>query len=367
MNTPRPIHFIVTEDRVELVNAIKEKLQILLWDRPVESQVLPYKYFKDSSPNEEFPESVRWKHVYIISDVFSNAENNENYDSSVNDRYEYSRWFQKIAQNSKAKTINVIFPAFPYARDDKFDHMWCSAHMKRTANRASIVIEDSLNRGLSYVITHDIHNLATFAVPRFGGMNTSFISLAYGRTIQEVIKRTWIKQKNTILSGTDQWATKKIEAVCKDLHINYLEASKKRDYTKPQSVSKIKVYGSVNKKDVILYDDILDTGWTLITCLKEIWNKKGKPNSVNLLISHGLFNGNSLEQVLEAHKAWLFNKLYITNSVLRTQLETFFEEHNYPSFIETIDLSTIFAHTIASIVQEKDINYNNNTPILATV
>ncbi|MBP6257062.1 hypothetical protein KA405_05160 [Patescibacteria group bacterium] len=55
--------------------------------------------------------------------------------------------------------------------------------------------------------------------------------------------------------------------------------------------------------------------------------------------------------------------MYITNSVLRTQLETFFEENNYPSFIETIDLSTIFAHTIASIAQEKDINYNNNTPI----
>lgn len=363
MNTPRPIHFIVTEDRVELVNAIKEKLQILLWDHPIESQVLPYAYFKDKTPNDQLNESVRGKHVYILSDIYSDAANKEGYISWPDDRYIVSKWIQRATQNFGAKTINVLYPAFPYARDDKFDHMWCASHVTRKPNFASMVIEDCLQRWLNYMITHDIHNLATLSVPKFGGTNTNFISLWYGRMIQEVMKKTWLNNKNTILSWTDEWSVKKIVAACKDLWVNHLTSIKTRDYTKPNSVSKIEVYGNVIDKDIILYDDILDTGWTLITCLKEIWNKKGKPNSVNLLISHGLFNGDSLQQLLEAHKAWLFTKLYITNSVLRTQLETFFEEHNYPSFIETIDLSTIFAHTIASIAQEKDINYNNNTPI----
>jgi len=40
------------------------------------------------------------------------------------------------------------------------------------------------------------------------------------------------------------------------------------------------------------------------------------------------------------------------------------QKDSYPEWIETIDLSDIFAHTIESIAQERDINYNNNSPIL---
>ncbi len=57
----------------------------------MESQVLPYAYFKDTSPNDELPESVRGKHVYVVSDVFSNRKNTQNDPALVDDRYEYSR------------------------------------------------------------------------------------------------------------------------------------------------------------------------------------------------------------------------------------------------------------------------------------
>ncbi len=32
-----------------------------------------------------------------------------------------------------------------------------------------------------------------------------------------------------------------------------------RDYSKPNTVSNIRIYGSIKNKDILLYDDMLDT------------------------------------------------------------------------------------------------------------
>lgn len=362
MEKLRPIILIWTSDREALITDIKSKLQILLGEQRVEAEILPYTFFKDGSPDMKLEESVRGKHVYIVSDVYSDAANQAWFVPSINDRYFYARCLQRTAQVFGAKTANVIYPTFPYARDDKFDNMGTKEHMKRKPNAASMVIADCITQNLDQVITQDIHNLATISVPHMSGLRTKFVSLAYGWTIEEVIKRAGLDLSNTILSWTDEGALKKIVAVCKDLKLDNLTTIKKKDYSKSQAVDEIQVFGEAEDKDVLLYDDMLDTWGTLLTCLDKIQAKK--PRSVNLLITHALFNGTSLDKLLEAHKKGLFTKLYITNAVMRTHLDEFFAKHNYPSFIETIDLSTIFAHTISSIAQEKDINYNNNTPIL---
>lgn len=362
MERLRPIMLIGTEDRKALIQDIQQQLQVLLEPQDIESQILDYTYFKDGSPDILLPESVRGKHVYIVSDVYSDAPNDTWFVPSVNDRYHESRLLQRTAKVYGAKTVNVIFPAFPYARDDKFDNMGTKASMKRKPNAASMVIQDCYANNLNYVLTQDIHNLATISVPFTGGSMTHFVSLSYGWTIEEVIKRAWLDKDNITLSGTDEWAVRKIDAVCKDLKLPKLVSLKEKDYSKPQGAEKIQVFGDATDRDVVLYDDILDTGWTMIKCLVEIKNKS--PRSVNLLISHALFNGDSLEKLLEAHKEWLFDKLYITNSVLKQKVDTFFAEKKYTSFVEIIDLSTIFAHTIESIAKEKDINYNNNEAVL---
>ncbi len=82
---------------------------------------------------------------------------------------------------------------------------------------------------------------------------------------------------------------------------------------------------------------------------------------MTLIISHGLFNGDSLEKLSQSYEQGKFKKLYITNSVYQEQFDKLGQK---PDWIEIIDLSVILAHTISSIAQERDINYNNNSPIL---
>jgi ribose-phosphate pyrophosphokinase len=333
MEKLRPIILIWTSDREALITDIKSKLQILLGEQRIEAEIVTYDYFTDDSPNKSIEPSVRGKHVYILSDVYSDDVNKKWFKSSINDRYIFSKNLQRAAHSFGAKTTNVIYPTFPYGRDDKFDNMGTKEHMKRKWNLANMVIQDAITQNLAYVITHDIHNLATVNVPQIPWVNTKFVSLAYGWTIEEVMKRAGLYNKGTVLSGTDEWAARKIVAVCKDLKLGNLIAVKVKDYSQSQSIDSIQVYGNARDKDVILYDDILDTGGTMIKCLKKI-HRKG-PKSVNLLISHALFNGNSLKDLLTAHKKGMFTKLYITNAVMRTHLDEFFAKHTYPSFIES--------------------------------
>ncbi len=192
---------------------------------------------------------------------------------------------QRIAQVFGAKTTNVLFPAFPYARDDKLDNMGTKEHMKRKPNAASMIVQDCVTQNINHVITHDIHNLATISVPHMIGWKTKFISTAYWRMIEEVIKKAWIIQENTVLSGTDEWALRKIVAVCKDLKLNNLTTLKAKDYSQAQAVEDIQVYGECTDKDVILYDDILDTGGTLLTCLRKIHKKANLAASISLSVT----------------------------------------------------------------------------------
>ncbi len=360
MESLRPIKLIWTTDRALLVQDIKERLQVLLAPQPIESELLDYNFFKDTSPDMEVKLSVRGKHVYVISDAFSDSPGDENIPTpSLNDRYHYARSLRRISQVFGAKTVNAILPAFPYARDDKFDAMGTKQSMKRKPNAASMVMGDCLSAWLDHVITDDIHNLSTISIPTGIGFKTKFVSLAYGRMIEDVMYKSGLDRKKTVLSWTDEGALKKVVAVCEDLGLNNLIAFKARDHSKSNSVSKIRVYGSIKNKDILLYDDMLDTWGTMLKCLDEI-NKK-HPNSVTLVVSHGLFNGDCLEKLWEAYEQGKFKKLYITNSVYQEKFEKLGQK---PDWIEVIDISVILAHTISSIAQERDINYNNNFPIL---
>jgi len=344
MNIPRPIIIIGTDDRKELIVAIQQKLSLVLLNE-VQIELNPQKYFTDKSPNLEIKESIRWKHVYIITDPHSNDANAAGHVSSINDRYMYAKALTKTAMDFGAKTVNQIFPAFPYARDDKYDDIGNSAHTTRKPNLANQVVEEVINDGNDYCITLDLHNPATFNRSK----TTHFVNLGIGWMFKQIIED--VGKENMVFSGCDEWSLKKIRAIAKDFEVPVLVTLKQKDYSQSQQVDVINVYGDVEGKSVILYDDMIDTWWTLVKTIETMAAKN--PTSINVLVTHGLFHGDALHKLDKAHKKWLFNKLYITDTIKRK---------NLPEFIQNIDTSTIFARTIESIVRESGINFNNNEP-----
>lgn len=341
-NSTRPIILIGTDDRHDLIEDMQKKLSLVLLNE-VQAEYNPQKYFTDKAPNIKLIESLRGKHVYVITDPNSNDANAAWYVSSINDRYMYARAITKTAKDFGAKTTNQIFTTFPYARDDKYDDVWNNKNTTRKPNLANLAVEDAINDGNAYCITLDLHNPATFNRSK----STNFVNLGIGWIFEEIMKD--IEKEDITISGCDEWSLKKIRAVAKDFKSPVLITLKQKDYSQEQQVDIISVYGNIEWRDIVLYDDMLDTGGTLMKTIEEI--AKHKPNSVNIVVTHGLFNGDALDKIEKAYQKGLFRKLYITDTVKRK---------NLPNYIQTIETSTIFARTIESIVKEEGINFNNN-------
>lgn len=94
----RPIILIGTEDRRELIQDIQRNLSLVLVN-DIEIELKPHKYFTDGAPNTYLEQSVRGKHVYIVSDPNSDSINEEGFKSSINDRYMYKRALAKAAKD----------------------------------------------------------------------------------------------------------------------------------------------------------------------------------------------------------------------------------------------------------------------------
>jgi ribose-phosphate pyrophosphokinase len=63
----------------------------------------------------------------------------------------------------------------------------------------------------------------------------------------------------------------------------------------PGSISKMYLVGEVKNKNVIIIDDMIDTGGTMCEAVKEL--KKYGASSVEVFATHGLFSGNALNNI----------------------------------------------------------------------
>jgi len=113
----------------------------------------------------------------------------------------------------------------------------------------------------------------------------------------------------------DQGGDKKISGIAKDLHLDYCNVIKKRATLIANKVEEIRVYGDIENKDILIHDDILDTGGSLVTLIDEL--QKQHPRSINIAITHGMFNKNAIEKLQELHNQKLFEYIYVTNAVYR--------------------------------------------------
>lgn len=332
-----------TPDIAPLAHNIQQKLVQILWD-PIHHTSIDYDYFTDGAPKMIIPDSVRWKYAIILADLFNHIPNASGLTPSLNDKYMSTRGIVKTLKDFWADTINVVLPSFPYARDDKYDHNWCAETKKRKPNLANLAVTDMINDGANNIITVDLHNDATFNRTS----NTKFINLSVGRMFRHVIETMWLDGNNVVLSGTDAGGKKKIEAISKDLHINHITTLKERDYTIDQKVEKVAVYGDCKDKDVILYDDMIDTGGTMIQSIREI--KSHWARSIHVISTHAMLHGDSQKKLEQLHQEGIINSVSISDSIAHD---------NLPDRYHIISLDTLFANTLSSLLNNQDINYNN--------
>ena len=196
---------------------------------------------------------------------------------------------------SGAKKITLLMPYLPYARQDK---------PITTENFliSSLVTNMLHNAGAGSLITYDLHNPTL----------TDQISLPVKNLTAtahwiNLIKNVYPTLNNICIATPDHGALVRAQPVAQKLGVPLICLTKKRT---ENQVSIADVDGDVAGKQVILIDDILDTGHTAIAACNALLEHGAQ--SVSGYFSHAVFSADALEHMQESR----FEKIFIGNSLL---------------------------------------------------
>ncbi|RLE77891.1 MAG: ribose-phosphate diphosphokinase [Thermoprotei archaeon] len=182
-----------------------------------------------------------------------------------------------------AKSLTVVVPYMAYARQDK-----------RFLPGEAISIRTVL-RGIEYVgaeclITIDIHNDKSLEE----WLNIDYANLSAAPLLAEYFRR---KMENPLVLAPDKGALNRAKKAANILGCEYDFLEKRRDRVTGEVAVKPKKI-MVENRDVLIIDDIISTGGTVVLATRELL--KLNANRVYVACTHPLFAGNSYEKVLSS-------------------------------------------------------------------
>jgi ribose-phosphate pyrophosphokinase len=184
-----------------------------------------------------------------------------------------------------ASRVRAVVPYLPYARQDKL-------FLKGEALSSEVVCELIGKSGCDELITFDCHFLKKEGLFTYGGLKIRNISLS-----QQIISYFKKKLHSPKIISPDEGASyflakEKDKGVMKKMRGEYSEG--KSIYRKPE----LEVGFEVKGRDVVIVDDIISTGSTMLKAV-EACRKLGA-KSISCGASHGLFLNNSLKRLKRA-------------------------------------------------------------------
>ena len=175
------------------------------------------------------------------------------------------------AKDLGCKSLKLVIPYLAYIRQDKRFNPGEAISSKIILPLFNIADE---------IITIDPH------LHRFNSLNEVFNTKTKKLTSNELIKNFIRKFKCPIIIGPDeesyQWARK----IADELNCEALILKKQRFSSTKVKIS-LENNFKIKNKDIIIIDDIISTGHTILEAVKII--KKYNPKSINIIAVHGIF------------------------------------------------------------------------------
>lgn len=198
--------------------------------------------------------------------------------------------------------------------------------------------------GADTIITLDIHNLAIA-----GFFNNCVFENLYGfKNLIKHIKKN-ISLEKLVVSAPDIGGLKRAEKYASELKLNLVSIYKERSYVKLDCINKMFVIGDVKDKDVLLVDDMVDTGGTLCNAIKILKEKGAK--QIYFATSLPFFNGPCVDRLNDLYKNNYLTKVIGTNAVYHSE-----EFVKNTDWFKQVDVSEYFAKVICYIHLGKSIS-----------
>ena len=270
--------------------------------------------FSDGEIQPVFLESIRGDYVFLIQSTFAPAENIMELLLMID-----------AAKRASAYKIIAVIPYYGYARQDRKDK-------PRVAIGSKLVASLLEAAGANRVITMDLHApqiQAFFDIP-VDHLDSSAIFIPYIQSL---------KIDNLTFAAPDVGSTNRVREIASYFSADMVICDKHRK--RANEIASMVVIGDVKDKDVVLIDDICDTGGTLAKAAGLLKEKGAR--SVRALCTHPILSGNAYEN--------------IENSVLEELVvcDTIPLQRSSPK-INVLSVADLFAIAIRNAYENKSIN-----------
>ena len=292
-------------------------------------------------------ESVRGYDIYIIVDVTAYNITYKMYDMVVpmspDDHYsDLKRIIAAIA--GKAKRVNVIMPFLYESRQHR--------RTTRESLDCALALQELENMGVTNILTFDAHDpRVQNAIPLCGFENVMPTYQMLKALLRDV-KDLRINKESMAVVAPDEGAVPRNIFYSSVLSLDMGMFYKRRDYTsiidgRNPIVAHEYLGPDLEGKDIIVADDILSSGDSILDLAKEL--KKRKVNRIFPIVTFAFFTS-GLEAFQEAYEQGLITKVISSNMTYRNP-----GLKDVKWFVEA-DISKYMAYLIATLNHDRSLN-----------
>ncbi len=270
--------------------------------------------FSDGEFEPVITESVRGSFVFCMQSTFAPADN----------LFELLLLID-AAKRASAGYVVAVMPYFGLARQDRKDK-------PRVAIGAKLVANMLVAAGADRVMTMDLHSQQI----------QGFFDIPVDHLEADAIFMPYLKElqlEDLVFASPDVGGIKRARSYARYFNAELVICDKHR--AKANEIESMRLIGEVTGKNIVLVDDLIDTGGTLTAAANLLMEKGAK--SVRALITHPVLSGKAYEKI----EASALTELVVCDTIPLRQ--------KCPK-IKVLSVAPLFARAIRNAHEFKSIN-----------
>ena len=299
-------------------NANRELAHNICKDLKVELQDAMVGRFSEGEIRVKINENVRGKDVFIIQPTCPPS----------NDNLMELLIMIDALRRASAHRITAVIPYFGYARQDRKDQPRVPITAKLVANLLTVA-------GASRILTMDLH----------AGQIQGFFDIPVDHLFSVGVFVDYFSKmniKDLVAVSPDVGSIKMARAYAKRVSAGLAIIDKRR--VSPEKAEAIHIMGEVEGKNVIIVDDMIATGSSLIEAVEAL--KKAKAKTIYAAITHGILSGSAIQRIDQCQG---LEKLLISDSV------PLLAQNKSPK-IQVLSVANLLAEAIKRIHNEESVS-----------
>ncbi|TAD92642.1 MAG: ribose-phosphate pyrophosphokinase [Bacteroidetes bacterium] len=270
--------------------------------------------FSDGEFGVQFMESIRGEHVFLVQSTFAPSDNLMELLLMID-----------AARRASAYKVIAVLPYYGFSRQDRKDR-------PRVAIGAKLVANLLVAAGADRVITMDLHApqiQGYFDIP-VDHLDSSAIFIPYIENLH---------LENLTFAAPDVGSTNRVREVASYFNAEMVICDKHRK--RANEIASMTVIGDVTDRDVVLIDDICDTGGTLAKAAGMLRQKGAR--TVRAMCTHPVLSGSAYTNIENS----ALEELVVCNTIPLKQQS---------SKIKVLDVADLFAIAIRNAYENRSIH-----------